>query len=46
MWLTIETAIQRDKSLVETPVVTTSSRQFPAVPITLLTAPLRVATCF
>jgi YbbR domain-containing protein len=40
MWLTIETAFQKDKFLGETPVVTTSRRLFPAVPVTLMTSPL------
>jgi YbbR domain-containing protein len=39
MWLTIETAFQKDKFLGETPVVTSSRRVFPSVPVTLLTSP-------
>ena len=37
-WLTIQTALERDKSLRETPVVGSFSRSFPAVPITILTS--------
>ncbi len=37
-WLTIETAFQKDQNLRETPVVTSSRRIFPAVPVTLMTS--------
>ncbi|HWF19860.1 MAG TPA: CdaR family protein [Verrucomicrobiae bacterium] len=37
-WLTIETALRREEMLRQTPVVGSYSRDFPAVPITLLTA--------
>jgi YbbR domain-containing protein len=37
-WLTIKTAFERDQTLQETPVITESRRNFPAIPITLLTA--------
>lgn len=37
-WLTIQTALQREQSLRQAPVVGTFSRTFNAVPITLLTA--------
>ncbi|MDB6022529.1 MAG: YbbR family protein [Pedosphaera sp.] len=37
-WLTIQTALQRDETLRQTPVVGSFSRTFPAVPVTLLTS--------
>jgi YbbR domain-containing protein len=38
-WLTIQTGFERDENLRQSPVVTTSMRHSPAVPITVLTAP-------
>ena len=38
-WLTIQTSFRRDQNLQETPVVTSSKRTFPAVPVTLLNSP-------
>ena len=38
-WLTIRTAFERDQNLQESPVVNSSRRSFPALPITLLTSP-------
>jgi YbbR domain-containing protein len=38
MWLTIQTALRRDETLRETPVVDSITRSFPTVPVTLLTA--------
>ena len=37
-WLTIRTAFERDQTLQESPVVTSSTRSFPALPITLMTS--------
>jgi hypothetical protein len=37
-WLFIETTFQREESLRQIPVVTSSTRNFPAVPVTLLTS--------
>src|ERR1700722_19656411 len=39
-WLTIETAFQKDQGLRESPVVTSASRSFPTIPVTLMTSPL------
>jgi YbbR domain-containing protein len=39
-WLTIWTAFQKDQDLRESPVVTSASRSFPAIPITLMTSTL------
>ena len=38
-WLTIRTAFERDQSLQDSPVVSSSKRSFPALPVTLLTSP-------
>lgn len=43
-WLTIQTAFQKDQNLRETPVVTSSTRTFPAIPVTLLTSTLSLNT--
>jgi len=37
-WLTIQTGFERDANLNQTPVVTTSMKFFPSVPVTVLTA--------
>jgi YbbR domain-containing protein len=38
-WLTIQTEFEKDQDLRETPVMTSSARIFPAIPINLLGAP-------
>ncbi len=38
-WLTIQTSFRRDQNLQETPVVTSSKRTFPSVPVELLNSP-------
>ena len=37
-WLTIQTALERDRTLKQTPVVSTFSRSFPVVPISVLSS--------
>jgi YbbR domain-containing protein len=39
-WLTIETTFEKDRGLRQSPVVTTSTRSFPAIPITVLSSAL------
>ncbi|HEX4646631.1 MAG TPA: CdaR family protein [Verrucomicrobiae bacterium] len=35
-WFTIQTVLERDQTLVQSPIITVSTREFPAVPIHLM----------